>query len=173
VDAPAVAMDNACGIASDQGNLGTLTGTAGSQPQASGSTQRVSWVSAATPTTATTAAPDFVVVELWDNYGAFAGGAARTGTFTISGAETDYDTCGVCVVMAANVTNNTPTKLLLATAGTVTVTSIGTAAGQMTQATVSNASFVEIAEVPNQGFQTVMGSNCTSPISSGELRGTL
>ena len=169
-DAPPAVVDNACGVATMQGNLGNLTGQAGVANQGT-TTQRVHYVGAATPLTATSATPDIVVVELWDNYGAFAGGVARTGTFTISGNETDYDTCGVCLLMFANVTNGTATKLLLATSGTVTVTSIGTAAGQTTQATVSNASFVEI--VDNQGYQQVAGSNCPSPISNAGLSGTL
>jgi hypothetical protein len=173
-DATTAIADNACGVASDQGDMGMLAGSAGSQTQSSTTTQRVSWVQSVTPGTATQATPDFVEIELWDGYGAFTGTAAHTGTFTISGAETDYDTCGTCVLMFANVdANNTPAKMLLATSGTVTVTSVGTATGQTTQATVTNASFVEITLVQNTDYQTVTTSSCPSPIKNAQLRGTL
>jgi hypothetical protein len=171
-DAPPMVADNACGVASDQGDLGMLAGAAGSQTQSSTTTQRVSFVDAVSPLTRDSATPDVVYVELWDGYGPFTGTAAQPGTFTIAGDDTDYDTCGVCVLMLADVANNTPTKLLLATSGTVTITSVGTATGQTTEATVTNASFVEISQV-NNDYQPVVGSDCPSPISHVELRGTL
>jgi hypothetical protein len=171
--APATIADNACGVASTLGELGMLTGYAGSQTQSTTTTQRVSWVGSPTPATATTATPDLVEIDLYDGYGAFNGTAAHTGTFTISGAETDFDTCGVCVLLLANISNNTPAKWMLATSGTVTVTSVGTATGQTTQATVSNASFVEITQLSDQTYQNVAGSTCTSPISHVDVRGTL
>lgn len=169
-DAAAI-VDNECGVASSQGDLGSLIGTVGVGAQDGTGTQ-VHAVSAVTPQSAMQTTPDVVLVELWDGYGVFAGGAARTGTFAITGDETKYDTCGVCVLVLANVANDVPTKLLLATAGTVTVSSIAAAAGQTTQVTVTDASFVEIALVADQGYQPV-GSTCPSPISRGELRGTL
>jgi hypothetical protein len=171
-DAPSGVADNSCGVASTQGNLGNLTGQAGVATQGT-TTAKVYFVGASTSLTATQATPDVLQVELWDGYGVFAGGAARTGTFSITGDETDYDTCGVCVLTLANVTNNTPTKMLFATSGTVTVTTIGTAAGQTTQVTVSNASFVETVNVTDQGYQPVTGSNCPSPISNAGLSGTI
>jgi hypothetical protein len=167
-----VVMDNACGVAQTQGDLGTLTGFAGTQLQEGSTTNRIRWVGSETAATASQATPDIVMIELWDTYGAFNGAAARTGTFTLTGADLDYDTCGICVLMLANVANNTPSKTMLATSGTVTITSVGTTAGQMTQAKLTNASFVEIAVVNNDTV-SVAGSNCTSPISNVELRGTL
>lgn len=172
-DAPAVAADNACGVASDHGDLGMLTATAGSVLQNGSTTARTHYLDVPTPATATQTTPDILTVELWDDYGVFEGGAARTGTFTLTGDEADYDTCGACVLLAANVAANVPSKLLLATSGTVTVTSIGTATGQMTQATITNATFVEIAFDQTAGWQTVAGSACPSPIANAVLRGTL
>jgi len=166
-----VAADNACGVASTQGNLGTLTGQAGAGQQGT-TTQMVYSVSADTPSTASQATPDVVYVELWDNYGVFVGGPVKTGTFTITGDETDYDTCGACVLMLANVASTgTPAKLMAATSGTVTVTSIATAAGQTTSVTLTNISFTEIQAVTDQGYQPVAGSTCTSPISNATVSG--
>jgi hypothetical protein len=166
-------QDNACGVAQTQGDFGTITGYAGQQLQDGSTTQRIRWVGSATPSTIQSATPDHLYVELWDGYGPFNGGSARTGTFTITGADTDLDTCGICVLMLANVSNNTPSKTMIATSGTVTITSVGTNAGQTTQVTVTNASFVETQFVTNQGYNNVTTSNCTSPISNANVKGTL
>jgi hypothetical protein len=173
-DAAPMVTDNACGVASTLGDLGILTtgSFAGSQLQSGSTTDRVSYVGAPTQATSAQATPDDVYIELWDNYGVFAGGHAKTGTFTISGVETDLDTCGLCVMILANVSNNTATKTMLATSGSVTITSVGTASGQQTKAIINNASFVEVQNV-NNDYVPVTSSNCTSPISHAEVRGTL
>jgi hypothetical protein len=172
-DATPVVADNTCGVASDYGTLGSLAGQADYTLQNGSTTDYVTDLSAATPMSATQAAPDILLIELWDNFGVFNGGPAKTGTFQITGDETDYDTCGACVLLLANYTSNAPTKLLLATAGTVTVTSVGTASGQMTKASIANATFVEIAYDAATGYSTVAGSTCPSPITSAALSGTL
>lgn len=169
---PAVVADNACGVAADHGDLGSISGQAGSALQEGSTTLRVGSLAAVIPRTDAQGAPDLIVVELWDDFGIFAGGAVRTGTFQLTGSETSYDTCGICVLQLANYANDTAAKLLLATSGTVTVTSVATAAGQTMQLSVSNASFVEIAST-DTGYQTVAGSSCPSPISNVGLTGTL
>ncbi|HTL32409.1 MAG TPA: hypothetical protein VL326_04770 [Kofleriaceae bacterium] len=168
-----VAIDNACGVASNLGDLGMLNGYAGAQLQQNSTTDRIRWVGSPTQATATTATPDDVYIELWDKYGAFNGVAAHTGTFTLSGDDLDWDTCGICVTVMANITNNNATKMLFATSGTVNITAVGTNAGQQTQATLTNATFSEITCDQTNGCVKVANSTCTSPISHVELRGTL
>jgi len=170
----AAIQDNACGVASTLGDLGNLTGYAGAQLQQNSTTDRIRWVGSPTQATATTATPDEVYIELWDKYGAFNGVAAHTGTFTLSGDDLDMNTCGICVLVLANVTNNNPTKWLFATAGTVNITTVGTNTGQQTAATLTNASFTEITyNSTNQTWSKVSGSTCTNPISHVDVRGTL
>jgi hypothetical protein len=170
---PAV-QENGCGVALNQGDFGaTITGYAGTQLQDGSTTDRIRWVGSATPSTIQSATPDHLYVELWDKYGAFTGGAARTGTFTLTGDDLDLDTCGICVMMLANVSNNTPSKMMIATSGSVTVTSVGTTTGQATQVVVNNVSFVETTCVQNQGCTNNASSNCTSPLTHADVRGTL
>lgn len=168
----ALPVDNECGIAANQGDLGTMTGAAGARAQSATTTAQTYFVAAPTSLSAMQPVPDILNIELWDGYGPFANGTARTGTFTISGDDTDYDTCGICVLMAANLDDNKPARLLLATAGTVTVTSIAMASGQSTVVDVANASFVEITYVQDQGYQSVTTTNCPSPIAHALVRGT-
>jgi hypothetical protein len=171
-DATPIAADNACLVASDFGDLGDVRGTAYSELQDSASTLRVNWIEAPTPSSSMDA-PDVLAVELWDDFGVFTGTVAKAGTFQITGEEADYDTCGVCVLLLANNVNNTPAKMLLATSGTVTVTSVATATGQTTQVSVTNASFVEIEYDETNGYQTVATSTCPSPIEDVALSGTI
>lgn len=171
--APPAATENSCGVALNQGDFGSITGYAGAQLQDGSTTQRIRWVGSATPSTIQSATPDHLYVELWDGYGAFNGTTAHTGTFTLSGDDLDLDTCGICVMMLANVSNNTPSKMMIATSASVTVTSVGTNAGQATQVVVNNASFVETTCVQNQGCTNVAGSTCTSPLTHADVRGTL
>ena len=168
----ALPADNECGVAANQGDLGTMTGVAGARAQSDTTTAQTYFVAAPTSLSAIQPIPDIINVELWDGYGAFANTTAHTGTFTISGDETDYDTCGICVLMAANLVNDTPARLLLATSGTVQVKSIATAAGETTEVEVEEASFVEITYVQDQGYQSVTTSSCPSPIKHGVVRGT-
>jgi hypothetical protein len=76
---------------------------------------------------------DFLFIELWDGFGAFAGGQLAAGEFTIEGEEAALATCGVCVRIFGNATmvgNQIEVeKEYIATAGTVTVDSVGTREG--------------------------------------------
>jgi hypothetical protein len=165
---PAVAPDNACGVASTLGDLGTLAATA--QIQAQGQTAlRVYSLAAPTPATAQAAAPDVVYIELWDNYGVFANGAAQPGTYVIAGDELSYATCGVCVFALADFQPMAnPLRILQATAGTVTVHAVGTAPGAPLAVEVQG---VQFQEVDAAMFQPVPGTSCTSPLAHGRLDG--
>jgi hypothetical protein len=77
---------------------------------------------------------DVLDVELWDGYGAFTGGPARPGTFSLSGPETVPATCGICVYLLADIDPNTgvAAQVYVGQSGTVTVTSVdGTLAGSL------------------------------------------
>lgn len=67
---------------------------------------------------------DLLVIELFGGYGVMTDGL-KTGTFTISGDETNYNTCGVCVTVLADLDPDVgPSMVYSATSGTVTITSI-------------------------------------------------
>lgn len=89
--------------------------------------------------------PDFISIELWDGLGAFEGGDAETGTFTISGDDAKAVTCGLCVYIHADVTLADgmvvdSRKDYIATGGSITIESV---AGNFT-GSVSDLTFAEI-----------------------------
>ena len=167
-DAAPIVVDNACGVATDQGDVGTLAADARVRNQGSTS-RKIYRLGAPTPRTENDPRPDVIFIELWENFGAFAGTTAHPGTFPIAGPELDYQTCGVCVFTLADVDDdNGATRILFATAGQVTVNAVGPAAGTAVSVEVESVVFQEV----DQEFQPV-GSNCPSPLQHGQLDGVI
>jgi hypothetical protein len=46
---------------------------------------------------------DYVYIDLYEMFGAFDGGPIATGTFTLTGDDAAYSTCGACVMLGAQV----------------------------------------------------------------------
>lgn len=97
---------------------------------------------------------DDLLIELWaDEESVFAAGI-KTGTFQLTGAEANYDTCGACVLIESDELD------YIATGGTLTLTSI---AGKLTG---------KIENVTLQGYEYDKNDNvvprpdCTSSITS-------
>jgi hypothetical protein len=152
VDAPTVtpdADDSArCLIKGNYGALGSLTGTRGMT---------------ATATTATMtldAGPprDTFFVKLEPNRGVFSGGVAP-GTYTISGVDAGFSTCGLCVHIVADIVSGQgPTKFYFADTGSVTLTSTTTPVS-------GSAQNVHLREVDISSGQFV-ANGCTATIDS-------
>ena len=66
---------------------------------------------------------DDLFFRLVPNKGAFSAGLAP-GTYTISGADANYTTCGLCTNLIADITMQGPSKFYFASSGTVTLTSV-------------------------------------------------
>jgi len=106
--------------------------------------------------------PDILEVALFDGSGAFTGGVARTGTFTISGVETSPEECGICVSLYGDVDPETgdPSQVLIAQSGSVEITSItGTFQGSL-----SNVSFKSLDLMTD-----AVTDDCEASLSSASL----
>lgn len=137
-----------CLIPGDYGALGARTGTA-------------STVGTGNPALTIVLEPgppkDDFFVRLVAGNGAFAGGAIRTGTFAIAGADADFNNCGVCTNIIADIVAGVgPTKFYYTTAGTVTITSTSPIAG--------SAQGLRFAEVDADG--AVVPGGCTTTVAS-------
>ncbi|HEY1958903.1 MAG TPA: hypothetical protein VGH28_24995 [Polyangiaceae bacterium] len=98
---------------------------------------------------------DFLDLEVYAGYGVFTGGI-HTGKFDLKGADLDYGTCGLCLLVVSNGQSDT----YMATAGTVTITSFqGTFAGS-----ISNATFTHVTVDPNSFESTPVGDGCNTAI---------
>jgi len=80
---------------------------------------------------------DTFFIKLNSGKGVFTGGLAN-GTYMLAGADLDFNNCGLCVNIIADVGAAGPTKFYFADAGTVTLTGTSPPAG-----TLSNVTFKE------------------------------
>jgi hypothetical protein len=108
---------------------------------------------------------EYVQLELWDGKGAFTGTTAAPGTYTISGSDASFDTCGVCVRALGGKGGTSPTEYF-ATGGTVDVTAVGSASFA---ATLSDLSFVEVDPTSH----AVVPSGCTANLAMVGLSGSV
>ncbi len=109
---------------------------------------------------------DLFIVELFAGVAPFEEGIAP-GTYEITGAQTDYNSCGACVGVFANLPENeAPEMVYTAQSGTLVITSVsGNFAGSFTPAGQS-ASFVGFSGNADSGFVredacTVSGGGAT------------
>ena len=116
---------------------------------------------------------DLLRIQLYAGYGAFAGRAIVPGTYQITGDELDFATCGVCVMLATNVTAMAYDDDYMATSGTVTITAAGTAVGGMLAGSLSNIQFHHVMIDPQTGATTQAADTCTSAMSNATFSGTL
>jgi len=112
------------------------------------------------------AQPDVLGLELYANFGAFAGGPIATGTYPITGDELNYASCGVCVRLLTDFTGSAfADDGYMATAGSVTITSINPLA-----ATVSGIAFEHVTIDANNNFtSTAHADGCTSALTAATL----
>jgi hypothetical protein len=175
IDAPSGDIDAApvtCTVSTDSfGDKGTLTGVASFDPgmNAGAATDDAlsfaGQLEGAQPT-------DLLLVELYAGFGVFPG-AVTTGTFTLSGDELNYATCGICVRVLTDATSSGYGDDYLATGGTVNITSVGTATGQTFAATVSNLTFEHVNIADGTFESTPAGDNCTSSMTNATFSATL
>jgi hypothetical protein len=112
---------------------------------------------------------DLFDIEIYDGYGAFTNGV-QAGTYTLTGDDLNYGTCGLCVLIYADA-NGQSADPYMATAGSITITSIsptGTFAGSGT-----NLTFTHVSIDQNSLQSTPVGDGCNSAISSVSFSATV
>lgn len=116
---------------------------------------------------------DFLQIQLYAGYGVFGTGAVTPGTYQLTGDETNFATCGACVIITTDVTQNSAGDNYMATGGTLTVTTAGTANGQMLVGSLSNVTLTHVNIDDTTGETTAVGDGCNTQITSASFSGTL
>lgn len=110
-------------------------------------------------------------------HGPFGTSAAPTavvaGTYTLQGPELQYQTCGLCVRIGTRTTATSYADEYLATGGTVTITTAGTADGQTVTFSLANVTFEHVRIDSNTQLSTPAGDGCTSSLASATFSSTL
>ena len=105
--------------------------------------------------------PDNLDIEMYAGFGVFSNGI-HTGKFQLTGAELDYATCGLCVLVLTDSAGGSPTDAYMATGGSVTITAL-----QPTlTATLDNVTFTHVDIDSNTFESTPRGDGCNSSIAS-------
>jgi hypothetical protein len=137
-----------CLIKGNYGDLGSVTGTAGT-------------VSSATTVTITletvATGKNDLFWKLVPGKGAFTGGV-KAGAYTIGGVDASFNTCGLCTNLIAGITSTGPTKFYFADSGTVTFTSV-------TPPIAGSAQNLHFAEIDLNSGAPIAGG-CTGSITS-------
>lgn len=110
---------------------------------------------------------DLFQLTLWEGLGAFSPDLV-TGTYEITGDETDFYSCGVCPVVVGNFAQipQTIEQQLMASSGTVQLDMVSTTVGQMVTGTLTNADFREVTLNDGLMQQTEVPVGCTTHIDS-------
>jgi hypothetical protein len=164
----------ACGGSPDEGSgicptmdvddAGDLAALKAQRCNVSGSMGQSNWyrLSATLPSST-----HVVQLELWPNRGVFAGGLVRTGTFEISGAELDFGTCGLCLRAMGDKGGADQTEYF-ATSGTVEVTAVAPTEGAPFEATITNATFVEV-----NADHVAISDGCVADVARVKVTGSV
>jgi hypothetical protein len=154
-----------CSLATDLGDLGAPMPVRASRYRETIKTGDIYQLSATLPADTTAR----LKIELWDGYGAFAGGIAHTGTFQLGGADASAATCGICAYVTRGSSESPSSYVaLLALAGTIDVTQLAGVGGTV----MANATNLELAQIdPATSAPTTDG--CTTVVKSASLTGTL
>jgi hypothetical protein len=108
---------------------------------------------------------DGFVLQLYAGQGALAGGIVP-GTYPLTGAELNFETCGVCVLIFGNfVPNASPGDDYFATGGTVVITQVGTPGSGRLQARLEDVTFEHVIIDASTGRSTPVGDGCTTRFS--------
>jgi hypothetical protein len=136
-----------CLIKGDFGDLGSLPATTGN----------VQGATTVTVTIEPGTARDTFFIRMVPGNGVFAGGLAP-GTYELAGVETQYNNCGLCVHIIADITMNGPSKFYFAQSGSITLNSV-------TSPITGSAQNVELVEI-DIGTGQVVAGGCTGRIGS-------
>lgn len=118
---------------------------------------------------------DALSVQLLSDYEPFGTTMAPkppiAGTYQLTGAQTQFATCGVCVQVVGDITQSSNSNFM-ATGGTLKVTEVGTAVGQKFTFELTNATFQEVT-INDNTFESTPKGTCTTKISRATFTATM
>jgi hypothetical protein len=108
--------------------------------------------------------PDFVQVELYAGFAAFAGTDITAKAIPLTGDELNYKTCGACVRIFADVANQMAGAQYFATGGMLELTSVqGSLKGTLTNVTL------EKVTIAQDYTSTPVGDGCNTKIVAAQM----
>ncbi|HEX4452923.1 MAG TPA: hypothetical protein VH143_18740 [Kofleriaceae bacterium] len=120
------------------------------------------------------AMPDSFELDLYEGFGAFGSGDISKGSFTLSGDDLSFQKCGLCVQIYTDLdADGAPTDLYFATAGSVTLSAVGTPTGSDVSTGTLAGSLSNIAFAQWDGSGDAAIGSCRSSIASLSFSATI
>lgn len=121
---------------------------------------------------------DALFIDLWGGFGAFSGGTIGPGTYTISGDDTKYSTCGLCVMVLTDIVLNgnmitSYADWYFATAGEVQVTAMDQTGGSDGSGhygiRINSATLSHVSKTANGNPSDMVADSCASSITNFQI----
>lgn len=96
---------------------------------------------------------------------------AVAGTYQMTGNQLQYEDCSVCLTLGTNADDTSYEDDFMVTGGTVTITQVGQAVGQMLNVTFSNLTYEHV--FITEAHSTPVGNDCVTAISNASFSGLL
>jgi hypothetical protein len=123
--------------------------------------------------------PDSFEIDLYEGFGAFGSDGSGSGTitkgaYTLSGDDLSFQLCGLCVQIYTDLDGDgAPTDLYFATAGSITLSSVGTPTGSDVSKGTLAGSLTNVTFAQWDGSDDVAIGSCTSTITSLSFTATI
>ncbi len=178
IDAPVQNIDAApvtCTVSTNSfGDAGALTGQAFFRAsQANPALYQILALAPLEPT----APQDVLFVDLYTGYEPFGTEQAPTpvvpGTYPLTGAQTDYATCGTCVTISTNVNGQAFDDDYMVTGGSLVISAVGDAIGETLTFSLSNLQLQHVTINEQTGATTAVGDGCTTALSAATFTATV
>jgi hypothetical protein len=108
---------------------------------------------------------DYLFIDFYEQYGGFGSGDIVPGTYTLTGDDAAYSTCGICVTIAADATDSGVDDWYVASGGILTLSSVTT---NLT-GTLSNVTLRRVITDAEGGPSDAPQGDCASRITSASF----
>jgi hypothetical protein len=169
MEAPPMPELNACGVQAKLGAAKVLMQTAmqGGDRATASLTDSVAWFGQLNMDTT----PQMLDVQLYKNAAPF-GAMLAPMTINLAMGQTDFATCGACVVFHPKYLDGVEIRAqpnYMATSGTLTITAVPNGAATKLTATLSNVTFQHVMIASSTFTTTPVGDNCTVTLTSATI----
>jgi hypothetical protein len=116
---------------------------------------------------------DALRLLLYAGFGGFGSGDIKPGTYPLTGDDTAFSTCGLCVLVGTDVTMSGQADWYMATGGSITLTMAGGGSNTTLSGSLTNVSFAHVGKDADGLPTDSVVDSCVTSIPSANFMATL
>jgi hypothetical protein len=116
---------------------------------------------------------DALRLLLFGGFGGFGSGDIKPGTYQLTGDDAAFSTCGACVLVATDVTQNGQADWYMANSGSLTLTMAGGGSNTTLSGSLSNVNLVHVGKDADGLPTDTTVDSCVTSIPSASFTATL